>query len=363
MPREVTTLRQGRFPIATRSLHPGAWWLWALGLAAAASRTTNPLLLALIAAVAVLVVVTRRSDAPWAVAFRVYLIVAGVIVAMRVLFRVVFGGGTGSLVLFTLPEIPLPEAAGGIRLFGPVAAEQLLAGFYDGLRLATMLICVGAANALANPKRMLRALPGALYEVGTAVVVALAMAPQLVESGARVRRARRLRGARERGVRGMRAVAIPVLVDATDRSLRLAAAMDSRGYGRTAGAPPRSRAVTGALVITGVAGVCVGAYGVLDGTAPAALGTPMLATGVLVAGLGFGLGGRGVRRTRYRPDRWGAAELLVAGCGVAATAVLFVSTRVDPDHLYPSLSPLSWPTLPPLAVAGILLAGLPAVLR
>ena len=28
-----------------RTLHPGAWWLWALGLATAASRTTNPLLL------------------------------------------------------------------------------------------------------------------------------------------------------------------------------------------------------------------------------------------------------------------------------------------------------------------------------
>jgi len=35
-----------------RALHPGAWWLWALGLAAAASRTTNPLLLALVVAVA-----------------------------------------------------------------------------------------------------------------------------------------------------------------------------------------------------------------------------------------------------------------------------------------------------------------------
>ena len=31
-----------------RALHPGAWWLWALGMAAAASRTTNPILLLLI---------------------------------------------------------------------------------------------------------------------------------------------------------------------------------------------------------------------------------------------------------------------------------------------------------------------------
>ena len=53
-----------------RSLHPGAWWLWALGLAAAASRTTNPLLLALILAVACLVVAAAARDAAWALGFR-----------------------------------------------------------------------------------------------------------------------------------------------------------------------------------------------------------------------------------------------------------------------------------------------------
>ena len=55
--------------------------------------------------------------------------------------------------------MPLPDWAAGIRLLGPVTLEALLAGLYDGLRLATMLICVGAANALANPKRLLRSVP------------------------------------------------------------------------------------------------------------------------------------------------------------------------------------------------------------
>ena len=39
----------------------------------------------------------------------------------------------------------------GVRLFGPLTREGLLAGLYDGLRLATIIICVGAANSLANP--------------------------------------------------------------------------------------------------------------------------------------------------------------------------------------------------------------------
>jgi energy-coupling factor transport system permease protein len=352
-----------------RQLHPLAWWLWALALATAASRTTNPLLLALILVVAGVVVASRRGDAPWALSYRYYLIAGAVIVTLRVVFRILFGGGaggTGEHILFTLPEIPLPRAAAGIRLFGPVAAEQVLAGFYDGLRLATMLACLGAANALANPKRMLRAVPAALYEVGTAVVVALSVAPQLIESVLRVRRARRLRGGRERGVRAVRAIAIPVLVDAMDRSLQLAAAMDARGYGRQAAlsaGPSRrrwTRLPVGVVVVAGLLGVCVGLYGLLDGTTPRFLGLPMLAAGAVLAGSGLALTGRRVHRSIYRPDRWRLAEVAVAGSGVLAAVVMYATGSVDPADLYPSLSPLGWPQLSLLATAGVLVAVLPA---
>lgn len=341
-----------------RALHPGAWWLWAVGLAAAASITTNPLLLALVVAVAGLVVAARRGDAPWAFAFRFYLWGGLFVVVSRVLFRVVFGGGAGDTILVTLPEIPLPGWANGIRLLGPVAAEQVLGGLYDGMRLAAMLVCLGAANSLADPKRMLKAVPSALYEVGTAVVVALSVAPQLVESVLRVRRARRLRGGRQRGLRALRGIAMPVLVDALDRSLALAAAMDSRGYGRGGEVPRRVRAGTGALLVAGLLGVCVGAYGVLDGTAPRWLGLPMLALGLLVAGTALPLAGRRVRRTVYRPDRWHTAETLTAASGLAAAAVLIAA----PSGLQPSLYPPAWPALPLLGAAGVLVALLPAFL-
>jgi energy-coupling factor transport system permease protein len=343
-----------------RALHPGAWWLWALGLAAAASRTTNPLLLALIVAVAGLVVANRRGDAPWAFAFRFYLWGGLFLVLSRVVFRVVFGGGETGHVLLRLPEIPLPHQAAGIHLLGPVSAEYLLGGLYDGMRLATMLICLGAANALADPKRMLKAVPGALYEVGTAVVVALSVAPQLVESVLRVRRARKLRGGRQRGLRAVRGIVMPVLVDALDRSLMLAAAMDSRGYGRGGGASRAVRLVTGSLVVAGLLGVCVGVYGLLDGTSPGWIGLPMLLLGLIVAGIGLPLAGRRVRRSVYRPDPWRLPEALVAGSGLAVAAVLVLTSTVDPGNLYPSLEPLSWPGLPLVGAAGVLVALLPA---
>jgi energy-coupling factor transport system permease protein len=348
-----------------RTLHPIAWWAWAIGLATAASRTTNPLLLALIVGVLAVVVANRRSEAPWARAFKYYLGLALIVIAIRVVFRSIFGGDVVAErmhVLFRLPEIPLPSWAAGVQLGGPVTLEGTMGAVYDGLRLATLLCCLGAANTLANPKRALRALPGALYELGVAVVVSLAMAPQLVESGQRVRRARKLRGDATSGRRALRGVAIPVLEDAFERSLALAAAMDSRGYGRTGGASPRSRRATAGLMLTGMVGLCVGAYGLLDGSAPGYLGLPTLVVGAALCGLGLALGGRRVRRTQYRPDPWRAPEWAVVACGLVPAVVLVAAFGAGVSGLDPSTDPLVWPTVPVLPALAIGVGALAAVL-
>lgn len=357
--------RRGSLVVATglrlpRALHPVAWWIWAIGLATAASRTTNPLLLGLIIAVAAFVVSARRSDAPWARGFRGYLVAGLLVVVLRVVYRILFGGDYGTHVLITLPEIPLPEWAVGISLGGAITLESVLAAAYDGLRLATLIICIGAANVLADPRRLLRSVPSALYEMGAALVVAVSVAPQLAESVGRVRRARRLRGGSRRGLRALTGILIPVLEDALHRSLALAAAMDARGYGRSAHVPARTRRLTGGLVIGGLIGICVGAYGVLDETVAPILGLPMLVGGVLAALAGFALGGRRLDRTSYRPDPWAAAETMVAVSGLVAAALLILAGVVDPASLQPSLIPLGWPGLAPLATVGILVAAAPA---
>jgi len=358
----VSTGRPWSTYFLPRDLHPGAWWLWAIGIATAASRTTNPWLLMSMLAVVCYVVVARRTDAPWAMSFRLYLYLGALIVVMRCVFRVIFGGGEGATILFTLPEIPLPAWAAGIRLFGAVSAESLLGGFYDGLRLATMVVCLGAANALANPKRLLASLPPALYEVGTAVVVALSVFPQLAESTLRVNRARRLRGNTAKGKRALKTIIIPVLEDALDRSLQLAASMDSRGYGRAGDATRGARLSTGTLMVSGLVGLCVGIYGTLDGTTPRYLAGPMLAIGVGLALAGFGLAGRRVTRTRYRPDRWRPAEILTAASGPFVAAAMLVSTAADPAALSPSLTTLAWPLLAWTPLAVVLVGLLPACL-
>ena len=344
-------------------MHPGAWWLWALGLAAAASRTTNPLLLGLVLAVALLVVVARRTDAPWALGLRTYLFLAGLVIVIRLLFAVAVGGGAGTTVLFVLPEIPLPDVVAGIRLGGPVTREVLLAAFYDALRLATLLLCIGAANLLADPKRLLRQVPAALHELGTTVVVALTVAPQLVESVQRVRRARRLRGEDPvRGLRGLRRVLVPVLEDALDRSLALAAAMDTRGYGRRAHVPPVDRRRTALLLLGGLVLLVVGTYGQLDAASPAVLGLPALLLGVGMVALGLRSAGARVQRPVHRPDRWGPTETVVAAAGLTAAVTVVVAGGRAPDLLFPTVQPFAWPVLPILATAGVLVALLPAAL-
>ncbi|MBA3265967.1 MAG: energy-coupling factor transporter transmembrane protein EcfT [Nocardioidaceae bacterium] len=346
-----------------RALHPLAWWMWALGLTVAASRTTNPLLLGAILGVATWVVLGRRSDAPWASAFRIYVIAGALVVGIRVVFRIVFGGAQPGHVLVRLPEIPLPDVAAGVNLFGAVTAESLLSGFYDGLRLATMLICLGAANALANPRRLLRAMPPALHEVSTAVVVAISVFPQLAESVVRVRRARKLRpGGIERRLSALRSVVVSVLEDAMDRSLLLAASMDSRGYGRSGNRSRATTVLSGACMVAGLAGMAIGAYALLDGTAPRQLATPVLIGAIALGVVGIALSGKGVERTCYRPDQWRLAELVTAGSGLAAGMLLTLTTRIDPSNLNPSIQPLTWPQLSWLPVAGILAALMPAFL-
>ncbi|MQY11259.1 hypothetical protein SRB5_13740 [Streptomyces sp. RB5] len=358
----MSTVQRLRAPEAHRgnAVHAGAWWLWALGLAVAASRTGNPLLLGLIIAVAGYVVAVRRTDAPWARSYAVFVKLGLAVLVIRLVFAVLLGSPIGGThILFTLPEVPLPGWAQGIRLGGRVSAESLLFALYDGLTLATLLICVGAANALANPARLLKSLPGALYEAGVAVVVAMTFAPHFVADVSRLRAARRLRGRGDRGLRSLLQVGLPVLEGALERSVALAAAMDARGYGRSASVPRGVRRTTSALTLGGLLGVCAGTYGLLAAEG-ARYGMPLLLLGLAAALTGLRLGGRRAVRTRYRPDRFGARSWLVAASGAAVAALTVRAAGYAPEAMRPGVVPLTAPELPLWPALGLLAGLLPA---
>ena len=353
-----------------RSLHPLAWWGWAIGIAIAVNGTTNPLLLTTMALAMVIVVLLRRSDSPWARSVRAYLLLAAFVIAMRVFFQIVIGAPSGTTVLFVLPQVPLPDWAAGIRLGGPVTAEALTATVYEALRLAVLLLAIGAANALANPRQALRSVPAALYEASVAVVVALSVAPQLIESAQRVRRARRLRGDTARGLAAVGPIALSILGDAIDRSLSLAEGMEARGFARTAGRP-----ITGTLTVMLVS-VLVATMGgfLLLSTDAGWLAASLLVAGVIGVGVGLRRAGARLSVTRYRPQPWRITETLVVASGVMVTIIVLGVGGLDPSTLsaganallqpaafQPSTDPLVWPQLtgPMLVVLALVLAPLP----
>lgn len=329
-----------------RAVHPGAWWVWGLGLMAAATRTTHVLVLAMLVVSCAIVVEFRKNDAPWSNTFYVMLKVAAFVVVLRVALQTLLAPETGVNILFTLPSIELPSWIAGIRLGGFVTSESLITGLREGSRLGTVIICVGAAASLASPARLLRALPAAIYELGVAAVVALTFLPQLIADLGRVRTARRLRGRPTRGLRALIDTASTILDSALERSIILAASMDSRGYGRRS--TGSRHLLTDILILAGLAGIALGAYGLLDASTSQVISFIVLVTGVFLSLCGFVITSRRSSRTQYRRDPWLAPEWIISATGVTVALLFFASQN-------------SWPAVPLTAIVGSIVAVLPAI--
>lgn len=346
----------------SRWLHPLAWWSWAAGLAVAASTTTNPLLLVGLMLSAAVVVEMRKPVAPWARSFGFFVKLALLVVAIRVLAQILIGAPGGTVTVIPMPGATLPAWLAGVRLGGDVMLEPLLGAFYDGLRLAAILVAVGAASSLASPARLLKSVPAAVYEIGVSVVVAATFLPQLVNDVARVRANRRLRGRRDTGVRGVGAAAMPVLHGAMDRSITLAAAMDSRGYGRSGHRSSAERRISAGTLLAGLLFATVGAYGLLGTGAAHWWGPGFIAAGMLFIVVSLMLAGKRSIRTRYRPNVWHASDVATALVGAVVAIFFVIANRLSPDVLAPSVSPPAWPSLSILTVAALAIATIPAII-
>lgn len=214
-----------------RILHPLIWWIWAACLAIAVAKSSSLLIASITVGAVAFVVSSKSEDAPWSRSFWWSLKIGLWVIVIRLLTGILIGVPGYGRVLFKLPQLPLPSWMVGIRIGGSVTSERLISTAHDGIVLAAIIALLGAAASLASPHRLLRSLPVMIYEFGVAVVIATSVLPQLVTSSSRIRQAQKLRGQDTRGINGWRRLALPLLEDALARSLDLAAAMDSRGYG------------------------------------------------------------------------------------------------------------------------------------
>ena len=213
------------------SLHPLTWWIWAGLLAIAIVRFQSTVLTLLCVGAVAGLVFWLREDAPWGKSFSWTLKLSLWILFVRTLIGILIGVPIPGTTLFTLPIIELPNWMPGIRIGGAVTSERLSSAVSEGILICAIILIFGAAASLTSPQRLLRILPVYVYEFGVSVVIATSALPQLVTSVSRIRQAQMLRGQSLRGFRSWKRIAIPLLEESLARSLDLAAAMDSRGYG------------------------------------------------------------------------------------------------------------------------------------
>lgn len=283
------------------SASPLTWWLLAITMAIVAGVSQSALTQTLISLSALVAILIFREEAPWSRSVKFYLFLAAFVVLARVLFRIVFNiQNPDDKTALDLPGFSVNLGFGPpVELFGAVGTQALIGGATDGLRLAAIILSIGMASSLANPRTLLKSPPSALYEIASAISVAINLAPQMISSLQRVQKARSLRG-RSKGLGSMSGTVIPVLEDAIDSSLSLAASMDSRGFGRRGNL---SRAlVIGARLssLIAVGFLSVGSFALLVGQTQS-LGWALIALGIVASFATIRINSKSQIRTRFEP--------------------------------------------------------------
>jgi energy-coupling factor transport system permease protein len=263
-----------------------------------------------------------RDESPWSRSISFYIQLGGIVVLLRLLFRIVFNlADAATDVAITLPSLSIDLGFGNsIHLLGAVSTLSIHAALVDGFRLAAIILSIGMANSLANPRKLLRATPGALYEVATAISIAINLAPQLITSLKLVRRARGLRG-HSKGIKALTGIVIPVLEDTIDKSMQLAASMSARGFGRKTNRNSTqlllARIATALTLILLTVGVAM----LLFSPAQQSVDLIVIIAGFVSAGVTLRLSSTRTTRTKYIVQRWRLGDAIV----IASSTILLVA--------------------------------------
>lgn len=212
--------------------HPFAWWGWSALLAVALFASNQPWFAGGLIFACFVLVKRFAGNEPWARSFTVAMRFIIAIITIRMMIAIFLGVPIPGRTIFTLPSLQLPDWIAGIRLGGAVTLERLATTFGEVIIIAGVVALFSTASALTSPHRLIRSLPLAFYQLGLILTIATSLFPQLVISIKRIKLARRMRGQEIGGIRQWRKIAMPLLEDALERSLDLAAAMESRGFGQ-----------------------------------------------------------------------------------------------------------------------------------
>ena len=158
-------------------------------------------------------------------------LVAAGFVALRVVYRVIFGGGSGDGVpLLDLPRVPLGGPFASVILLGPITTGGLVSAALSALPFAGVILAVGLIGVVVDLRASLTrgTVRGPLRTVSRALAIAWSTFPALRDSVLRVRVARELRGERSTA-----SLIVPVLEQTVERAIALGASLEVRGFAAT----------------------------------------------------------------------------------------------------------------------------------
>ncbi len=209
----------------------------------------------------------------------------------------------------------------------------------------------------------MRSMPVRASGIAVAGSVAWAFLPQMATSWREIREAQMARGHQWRGVRDIVPLVVPLMAGGLDRSITMAEALESRGFG--AGLPPRrlkrSPAIgQGAALTLGVLAL----YLFTVGRPSEAAVISLLAALAAVAGARAARGRLRVQPTQYRAVAWNRNDALISLSAVVTIVVSAVTLRVTPSALrYDPYPMMNWPGTDHVLIVALSLLLVPAVVN
>ncbi len=329
-------------------MHTLAWMAWVALVMAVALTTTNPYYLGVVLLSILLVAALAPRTGSAVAGFRALLVLGSGLFVVSLGIAVI-NGNYGGHILFTIPGPSVPDWLGGLRLGGPVSAEGLVAEAIRGLAILCVLLAFGVFNGAVSPHRVLRTTPAALFHAGLVVTVGLTLLPASVEDVRRIREMRALRGA-PGGWRSLPALVVPAVIGGLERSMRLAEAMEARGYGSSPAAARLPRMLGAASAPLLLLAAAVWSY--YPQARPIAITATLL--GVLALAYWARSAARSRQTTRLNSEPMARTDAAMIGISMALAGAAIVTNAAGWVNL--SYSPFGGLPWPPFSLVGGALA-------
>ena len=164
-------------------IHPLAIWFWAF---AVSILQTKSVWLALLCIATIFFYVSMNSNGESQTEFnpiKVAIYFSLFAALVRVFFGVIIGVPQSGNILFSLPRLPLPDWLAGITIGGGVSSERLYLVSVEIISFTSVLLIFAFASTLTSITQLMRIFMRRFRYIGTAMVIALSIIPQLVKIG------------------------------------------------------------------------------------------------------------------------------------------------------------------------------------